>query len=114
MKKDCEQKCIKCPAGSLVFWYSTLPHSGKEPLKERKIENERCIVYLCYTPRIYATQANLKKKVKAFEKLRSTSHWSHKPKLFPVNPRTYGAILPKIEPIDPPLLNELGKRLAGY
>jgi hypothetical protein len=114
IKKGCERKCIKCPAGSLVFWDSRTSHMGQEPLKERKVENERCIVYLCYTPRSRATKANLKKKVKAFEDLRTTSHWAHKPKLFPVNPRTYGATLPKIEPVGKPVLNELGKKLAGY
>ena len=114
LRKGCEEKCIKCPAGSLVFWDSRLCHFGKEPLKERKVENERCIIYLCYLPRKLATQDNLKKKIKAFEELRTTSHWANKPKLFPVNPRTYGAKMPKIEPIQPPVLNNLGKRLAGY
>ena len=113
LKKGCERKCIKCPAGSMVFWFSKTVHSGQEPLKERKIENERCIVYLCYTPRIHASQANLKKKIKAFEDLRTTNHLAHKPKLFPVNPRTYGGPMPKIEPIKPPILNNLGKRLTG-
>ena len=114
LKKGCEKKCIKCPAGSMVFWSSQLPHCGMEPLKERKVENERCIIYLCYTPRSKSTQANLKKKIKAFETLRTTNHLPHKPKLFPVNPRTYGSPLPKYEPIQPPVLNELGKKLAGY
>lgn len=112
--KKCERKCIKCPAGSLVFWDSRLVHMGQESLKERKVENERCIIYLCYTPRSLATKANLKKKVKAFEDLRTTSHWPHKPILFSVNPRTYGKEMPKIQSVDKPVLNELGKKLVGY
>lgn len=112
--KHCERKCIKCPAGSIVFWDSRTAHQGQEPLKERLLSNERCIVYLCYLPRNKATQANLKKKIKAYESLRTTSHWPNKPKLFPVNPRTYGAVLHKIEPINPPDLNDLGKKLVGY
>lgn len=114
LKKGCERKCIKCPAGSLVFWDSKTSHMGQEPLKERKIENTRQIIYLCYTPRSRATQANLKKKIKAFEELRTTSHWPHKPKLFPVNARTYGGPVPKITAINKPILNELGLKLVGY
>ena len=114
LKKGCEKKSIKCPAGSLVFWDSRTVHMGQEPLKKRTVENERCIIYLCYLPRTSATQANLKKKIKAFEELRTTNHWPTKPKLFPVNPRTYGAPLPKIEQIQPPVLNELDKKLVGY
>jgi hypothetical protein len=114
IKKGCEKKCIKCPAGSMVFWDSRLQHQGQEPLKERKVANERCIIYLCYTPRNRATKANLKKKVKAFEELRTTSHWPHKPKLFPENPRTYGAPMPNIVKLPPPVVNDLGKKLIGY
>lgn len=114
LKKGCKEKCIKCPPGSLVLWSSQTVHAGKEPLKERKVENERCIIYLCYLPRERASQTNLKKKIKAFEEMRTCNHWPDKPKLFPVNPRTYGAKLPIIPSIEPPVLNNLGKRLAGY
>ena len=66
------------------------------------------------TPRRLATEANLKKKRKAMDELRMTTHWPHKPKLFPVNPRTYGGPIPKVTSIQPPHLSELGKRLAGF
>ena len=103
-----------CPAGSIVIWSSQLIHFGSEPLKGRPLANERSIIYLCYTPRSRATKANLKKKVIAFENLRTTSHWPHKPKLFSVNPRTYGAPLQTFTDMDKPVLSELGAKLAGY
>lgn len=111
---DCPRKCIKCPAGSLVLWASSTVHSGMEPLKSRPIENERCIIYLCYTERSRASAANLKKKIKAFEEKRTTSHWPHRPKLFPVHPRTYGAQEPNVVELPDPVLNDLGRRLVGY
>ena len=66
------------------------------------------------TPRKLATDANLRKKRKAFTELRMTTHWPHKPKLFPVHPRTYGGPIPNICDIEPPILTELGKKLAGF
>ena len=56
----------------------------------------------------------LNKKRKAFKDLRMTSHWPHKPKLFPKNPRTYGNPLPNITQVKEPKLTELGYRLAGF
>ena len=65
-------------------------------------------------PRKLATPASIKKKQKAFNELRMTTHWAHKPKLFPINPRTYGAPLPNITIVDKPILTELGMKLAGF
>ena len=55
-----------------------------------------------------------KKKQKAFNEIRTTNHWPHKPKLFGKTPRTYGNELPLITSIEPPLLSELGMKLAGF
>lgn len=66
-------------------------------------------------PRSLCTKANLAKKVKAFEELRTTNHYPHKPKFFAKTPRTYGGPpVPDVTPIEPPVLTELGRRLAGY
>jgi hypothetical protein len=56
----------------------------------------------------------LSKKIKAWNDLRSTSHWPHKPKLFPLHPHTYGKPLPDIVQIPKPLINDLAYRLIGY
>ncbi len=114
LKKGCKIKDIVCPAGSMVLWDSRTFHAGKEALKVRKVPNFRCVVYLCYTPRIRATETNLKKKKKAFEEKRMTSHWPEKSKLFAKKPRTYNKILPPISSIPDPVLNDLGLKLAGF
>lgn len=111
---NCEEKKIKCPKGSLVLWDSRLIHCGTEPYKYREKPNFRGVVYLCYQPRYLCDEKNLKKKLKAFQEKRLTSHWPCKIKLFPKNPRTYGAPLPKIKELEDPKLNELGLKLAGF
>ena len=112
--KDCARKYIKCPKGSLVFWDSRTIHCGCEANKQRENPKIRSVIYLCYKPRNYATEARLRKKRKAFDELRSTSHWPCKVKLFPKNPRTYGGPLPELTEIEKPILTELGKKLAGF
>ena len=112
--KGCKKRFIKCPKGSLVFWDSRTIHCGEEAKKTRKNPKFRCVVYLCYQPREQATEAQLRKKRKAFEEMRSTSHWPCKAILFGKKPRTYGRPLPEITNIEPPTLTELGKKLAGF
>jgi len=112
--KNCSEKKIKCPKGSLVLWDSRTIHCGTEPFKDRKMEKFRNVIYLCYKPRVYANEKQLKKKRKAFEELRMTTHWPCKSTLFPKTPRTYGNPIFEIKKIDPPILNEIGKKLAGF
>jgi hypothetical protein len=114
INKGCKKKKITCPKGSLVFWDSRTIHCGVEACKDRKKSKLRAVIYLCYMPRNLATEANLRKKQQAFNNIRSTSHWPHKPKLFAKTPRTYGRELPEITPIEKPNLTELGKKLAGF
>lgn len=111
--KGCVQKYIKCPKGSMVFWKSQTIHSGIEAIKTREKENIRCVSYLCYVPRNMATERDLRKKIKAFETLRTTSHYPHKIKMFPKIPRTYGSPVPNITDVPKPILTDLGKKLAG-
>ena len=54
------------------------------------------------------------KKKEAFNNLRTTNHWPAKPKLFGVNPRTYGNEIEEINPIKKPNVNQLGLKLAGF
>ena len=65
-------------------------------------------------PRSLSNETELKKKIKAFEEMHMTSQWSCKVKLFPKMPRTYGAEVKEIVPLNPPEINDLGRRLAGY
>lgn len=110
----CNRYAIKCGAGSLVLWDSRTIHSGIESFKNRLHPKIRLVVYICMTPRKYATDKNLEKKKQAFNNLRTTSHWPHKPKLFPKFPRSYGNELPDVTPLSAPVLNELGFKLAGF
>jgi ectoine hydroxylase-related dioxygenase (phytanoyl-CoA dioxygenase family) len=111
----CEEKKIKCKKGSMVFWDSRTIHCGSEPLKNREKMNMRNIVYICMMPRSLATPSIMKKRIKAFEEVRMSSHWPAKGfKLFPVNPRTYGGDLPNTEDVTDPILTDLGRKLVGY
>ena len=98
----------------MVLWDSRTIHCGTEPIKGRNKRKFRNVVYVCMIPRSLSNEKDLKKKRKAFNELRMTTHWPHKPKLFPINPRTYGGPLPNIVNIPEPKLTKLGKRLAGF
>jgi hypothetical protein len=65
-------------------------------------------------PRKLSNPLNIKKKQKAFQEMRMTTHWPCKIKLFPKNPRTYGKVQQKSTKLPEPKLTELGKRLAGF
>tara|TARA_A100001015_G_scaffold296926_1_gene377808 strand:- start:288 stop:1247 length:960 start_codon:yes stop_codon:yes gene_type:complete len=112
--KGCNIYNITCPKGSLVIWDSRTIHCGIESIKNRKKPNIRAICYLCYCPRNKSTDKFLEKKRKAFNNLRTTSHWPHKAVLFPKTPRTYGKNIPNIPEINKPKMDELSLKLAGF
>ena len=114
LNKGCEYKKIKAPKGSLIFWDSRTIHSGCEAMKGRSTMNFRAIVYLSYSPRSQCNNKNIEKKKKAYNELRTTNHWACNPKLFPKTPRTYGGVLPTINPINNPVLNSIGLKLVGF
>ena len=58
-------------------------------------------------PRKLATQANIDKKIKALNNLRTTTHWANRTKLFSKMPRTYGGAIPNVKQINPPVLINL-------
>jgi hypothetical protein len=112
--RGCIERRIKCPAGSMVLWDSRTIHCGVEPEKSRSRPNFRCVAYLCYMPRSMATETEIKKKIKAFEEMRMTSHWPCKVKLFAKTPRTYGQPVAEILTLEKPEIYTLGRRLVGY
>jgi hypothetical protein len=91
ISKGCREVAIKCPRGYGVFWDSRTLHYGN-PVQKIASDNYnyRCVVYVCMTPRALAKNKDLEKRKKIFENLRMTSHWPHKPKMFPKTPQTYG------------------------
>ena len=114
LNKGCKKKYIKCPAGSMVLWDSRTIHCGRECHRERKKANFRGVSYVCMMPRKITPDKVIQKRIKAFEELRSTTHWANKGMLFPKTPRTYGKDLPDITPVDKPNLTETGLKLVGY
>lgn len=66
-------------------------------------------------PKSLATPANIKKRIKAYEELRTTSHWPIKCKLFGKSPRIYGGNKPPpMKEVSKPEVTELGRKLIGY
>lgn len=112
--KGCDIKNIKVPKGGLVFWDSRTIHCGIEASKSRPIPKLRAVIYLCYMPSRMCSKNDLKKKQKAFHELRTTSHYPCNIKLFGKSPRTYGGFMPTITTVNPPVLTDLGKSLAGF
>eukprot|EP00300_Choanocystis_sp_HF-7_P008431 c15901_g1_i2.p1 GENE.c15901_g1_i2~~c15901_g1_i2.p1 ORF type:complete len:344 (+),score=59.61 c15901_g1_i2:59-1090(+) len=116
----CPPRRLWGPAGSMFLWDSRTMHQGIEPLQDRSEENTRAVVYVCQTPRKWATPGDLKKKRHCFEQRRMTSHWPHQIKMFPKKPHTYGKPVGPIKSItsetfsDSELLTSLGKKLAGF
>ncbi len=114
LDKGCTIKRISCPAGSMVLWDSRTIHCGSEPIKGRNQPNFRNVSYICMMPRSKASDVNLDKKQKAFKNLRTTSHWPCKAKLFSKYPKTNEKEIPDVKQIEPPVLSELGMKLAGF
>jgi len=114
LDRGCNLYAVKAPVGSIVLWDSRTIHQGKEAEKTRYKPNFRMIPYICMIPRKLATEKSLQKKRKAFEDLRVTNHWPNDPKLFGKVPRTYGGEIPEFNKIHPPVLNDVGRRLAGF
>ena len=111
--KKCEYNKIKCPKGSLVLWDSRTIHYGTNPTKKRKNKNLRSIIYLCYNKKDSCCLKDQIKKQDLFNKKRTTNHWPCKPKANSKLPNTFGGKLPTITEINDPILNDLGKSLAG-
>lgn len=109
------ERTITCPAGSMVFWDSRTIHCGIQSDECRPTQNFRNVVYICMTPRRLANESTLLKRQIAFEEMRMTNHWAHRPRLFPKYPHTYGNELPNIKDItELPQITELGNKLIGY
>lgn len=78
--------------GSLVLWDSRLAHSAIPPARGVESPRERCVVYVCYQPRLLCSKKNLEKKRAIFEDYRMTTHWpASKVEMFGKKWRTYGA-----------------------
>jgi hypothetical protein len=99
-------------AGDMFLWDSRTFHCGSEAIKGRPEMNIRMVGYICMLPRDRMSRALQRKHIEAFETGRVTNH--NGTNWFPLTPRTWGKPLPDVYPVQPPMLNRLGFRLAGY
>ena len=112
--KSCESQAIKADIGSMILWDSRTFHQGIQSGPNREYENFRMAIYITMMPRSSITDPKaLIKKQKAFKNLRITSHWANGNFLFPKKPNNY-SIPNNFNLIHQPILNEIGKRLAGF
>ena len=112
-EKNCAPKCIKCPAGTMVFWDSRTIHFDLPSLKERQVPNFRCVAYICMLPRNMSNERELKKKQDAFNKMLSTSHWPNRIVTFPTRSMFNEAGI-VVQEMPPPRVTPLGMKLAGF
>ncbi|KAK6453838.1 uncharacterized protein RJT20DRAFT_63751 [Scheffersomyces xylosifermentans] len=75
LDNGCEEIKVNAEEGDIILWDSRTVHWGKEP--EPSSTEIRSLVYVCYTPSIFATEDSLKAKKVAFEEYLPTTHWPH-------------------------------------
>lgn len=118
-QKKCVPKCMAALPGDLVLWSSKTVHSGIPAVRpEVPVDPStvflRGVVYVSYQPKALATAADIKKKIKAFDELRNTTHDAAAGvTLFQKAPHTYGRSCDTvIRPVSQkPVLTPLGASL---
>ena len=110
--RGCEEKRIKCPRGSLVMWDSRTVHYGGASLKPPHEQTFRLVGYVCYRPRYFISSENLRVKREAFANLDTMNHHPTNGRVFRKLPQ-YGTLKHPVTLIEPPVLSELGRFLAG-
>ena len=114
-REHCTESRMICPAKSLVLWDSRTVHCGIKPKSNRPKENTRCISYVSYSKKDRITDEKLEEKIEAFDKMLTTNHYAHNPNYFLTLPQGhYGDIKDYVVPLNPPVLTELGRSLAGF
>lgn len=90
-ERGCKPVSVLAKAGDLILWDSRTFHMGLEAIQGRATPTVRCVVYVCMTPRSWATNAAQEKRRQHFANRRMTTHNPHEPKLFGVKPRMYAS-----------------------
>jgi hypothetical protein len=103
---------ICAPPGCLILFDSRMFHCNVPPVDN----NYRMCTYVSMQPRSGATEKELQKRVKLYEKGRLTGHWCYGPwfKETPENPNTYGKGNLKPSTIEIASLNDNRKSMIGY
>jgi len=114
LNKDVEEIKINAPKGSLVLWDSRVVHCNAPPEKNRPVQRFRYVIYVCMTPKSMISDKQLKKRIKAYNNKRMTSHWPHEIYLCSEKFQTYGKEYPEYNVNNElPELSEIGKKLVG-
>jgi len=109
LNNGCKQINICAKAGSMILWDSRTFHQGKLVSIDREFENFRMVVYISMMPRSTIRYPTLlKNRIKAFNNLRTSSHWTDSLFLFP-NLKSN-----ELNKIERPILNQIGRRLVGF
>eukprot|EP01119_Soliformovum_irregulare_P018889 TRINITY_DN5881_c0_g2_i1.p1 TRINITY_DN5881_c0_g2~~TRINITY_DN5881_c0_g2_i1.p1 ORF type:complete len:339 (-),score=65.11 TRINITY_DN5881_c0_g2_i1:30-986(-) len=111
--ETCPSIKINCDVGDFVIWDSRTIHYGAPPLGD----SIRMTIYICMLPRSMATEEDIKVKQRAFEDLRTCSHWPTKTRVFHEKPHRVFSIGvdPRDFPVEKihPVLTDVGQKLAG-
>ena len=123
-ERGCQPLRVVAPRGSLVMWDSRTVHTAGTAQPNRVNRNTfRYVVYVCYLPRLLASEQDLILKRRLLKQGRMTSHWPVRYiKVFGEVPPISPQLLPRYQPVlqaataafRPPQLTELGRRLAGH
>ena len=79
---------VPVPKGALLLWDSRLVHASAK--STAAVHKWRHVVYVCCTPRTWATEKSLTRKRQHAVDGRTATHLAHNERLFPKFPRTYG------------------------
>ena len=85
-ERGCHLVCVQAAKGSIVLWDS---RTGIQPQQTRAAPNKSMVVYVSMLPRESAGPEVLSERIKAFEELRMTTHWTDVCTKFPREPRPY-------------------------
>ena len=74
--QGCVIKNVPVKRGGMVLWDSRTVHDNVRPEVDREHDDRwRHVVFVCMTPAIWASEKDLKKKQRAYEKMIMTAHW---------------------------------------
>ncbi len=89
--RGCVDTKVTCPKGGTVLWDSRTVHASTNSVRGRPNPGRfRYTVFVCMIPRRNVDTKTQKRRRKAFEEGRTTSHWPARMGLFGKKPRTYG------------------------
>lgn len=107
----CSECYVKCPPGSMVLWDSRTIHYGASPMENRTSPNFRNVAYICMQPKEYINSDVKRQRKRAFDDIKTTSHWVTKCTIFRDCPRDMRSIKDKILKPQTPILTDLGRSL---